>query len=774
MQVWLELVLREGFFLALLAGLGSGPASFLPDRYGRAGRLAMAPVLGLCVGACVTVTLVYAFPASDTPWMIVVLALASVLLAVRRGGLSLRHPSPSSVLQIALVTFVVVGSFDLPLALRHTVGPDGGYHIADTGGYVSEINGETRESIHQVARARAPFPDLALSYWSGYAQRNQQLDVSALEANANELLGLGSTDTQAPFLIVIVLVGALGVFAAVRRLSDGHGWAAAIAGCLFAGPLFAELFIDGSQAAIAGAALLVPIAVLGVEALSERRPTTLVLFALLAAGLQTVYPLFLPAAVIAGAGAILLLTIRRLHRGRPDREEVIAAAARLMTVLVLAAVFTPVAFSRNAQYWLSLLNGSFSLNGLPAYSLPLEVLPGWLLQTQEFYGLVDLSHADAGPLALAGFLPLILLTVIGLAVWRHRAVLMMLAVAAGAMLLAYYTGAGRGCSYCVQRNLLPIVPLGIAALGLGVAVLASSRSRAGLPAALVISTIALASVGGQGMVERQRLANGSYLLDRQDRRALSALPTGAGAVELEGFGQGPLAPMEEPLAYNLVDERTDGRLSLPTYVDDAKGLFYLGGMQPLGPSFRSDYAYVLTRLAGIRTSRTLVARAGAIALERRSGDLDVTITGGVSVAMARRDPSGEAWVSGPLHFLVVGGDPAKRAWLTLVFARTVPVMVGQRPGLAGVTTGPGDLRICMAALGRAPVRSADVAVSFTPQPPPPTTEPYAEPLPARGLRLVSMTASTRPCAGAGAPTHAPTAPKRRLRSISPGPLRSAR
>ena len=39
---------------------------------------------------------------------------------------------------------VILGSFDYPLALRHTVGPDGGYTIADTAGYVSETNGEVR------------------------------------------------------------------------------------------------------------------------------------------------------------------------------------------------------------------------------------------------------------------------------------------------------------------------------------------------------------------------------------------------------------------------------------------------------------------------------------------------------------------------------------------------------------------------------------------------------------------------------------------------------
>ena len=111
---------------------------------------------------------------------------------------------------------VILGSFSYPFAQRHTVGPDGGYAIADAAGYLSEIDGEQHDSIRQSDRLHAPFADLSLSYWAGYAQGNQQLDVSALESNVNDLLGLGATDTQSAFLIAVILIGALGVFAVVR------------------------------------------------------------------------------------------------------------------------------------------------------------------------------------------------------------------------------------------------------------------------------------------------------------------------------------------------------------------------------------------------------------------------------------------------------------------------------------------------------------------------------------------------------------------------------
>ena len=162
-------------FVVLLAAIGSGPATYLPERFDRAARWALAPVFGLCVGVCVTVTLVYAFPTRDTSWVLIVLAVASVALACwhtgrpaawrRSGGASpaeTERPfairrSPGIVrdaFQIGVVVIVILVSFNYPLGLRHTVGPDGGYAIADTTGYVSETNGEERDSIHQAEHLR--------------------------------------------------------------------------------------------------------------------------------------------------------------------------------------------------------------------------------------------------------------------------------------------------------------------------------------------------------------------------------------------------------------------------------------------------------------------------------------------------------------------------------------------------------------------------------------------------------------------------------------------
>src|SRR5450755_4461454 len=104
MHVLLDLIGRELLFCALLTALGTGPAAFLPDRFDRTSRWTLAPTFGLCVGVCVTVTVVYVFPAHDTGWMVIVLALASVVLAWWRRPTRWRAPSLLTVVQVCATT----------------------------------------------------------------------------------------------------------------------------------------------------------------------------------------------------------------------------------------------------------------------------------------------------------------------------------------------------------------------------------------------------------------------------------------------------------------------------------------------------------------------------------------------------------------------------------------------------------------------------------------------------------------------------------------------
>lgn len=257
-------------------------------------------------------------------------------------------------------------------------------------------------------------------------------------------------------------------------------------------------------------------------------------------------------------------------------------------------------------------------------------------------------------------------------------------------------------------------------------------------------------IGHEAIVLRQRLTHSDFMLGRGARKAVAALPSDPGQVELEGFSEGGQAPAELPLVYNLVNERAPGQVSLPTFVNDNSGLAYLlGGPVGLGPSFRADYQYVLTRLAGVRTRRRTVARFGSIALQRRIYDLDVTPISGLSVATPQLDPGGTAWVVGsvPLEFLVVGGSPGQPAWVSLGFRVTVPVTVPHGPGVVSARREGSVLRVCMQAAGNPPVRQAIVQPHFTPQAPPLPPNRYDPPYPARGLALTSMSVSTRSCGG---------------------------
>ena len=216
------------------------------------------------------------------------------------------------------------------------------------------------------------------------------------------------------------------------------------------------------------------------------------------------------------------------------------------------------------------------------------------------------------------------------------------------------------------------------------------------------------------------MSQADYMLDPGDRQALAALPSGSGRVELEGFSESSQAPMELPLVYNLVDERTGGKVSVPTLAADDNGLAYLtAGPAPLGAWFTPDYRYVLTRLAGVTTDRQTIARFGSIALQRRVAPLDVTVLSGVSVATARLDPGGRAWLTPgvPVDFLVVG-DPTRPAWVSLRLRATVPITAPTGMDVVGHSRQGDELHVCLRVPGAGPVRNTAVSAAFAPQPPP--------------------------------------------------------
>lgn len=753
MHIWIDLIFREFALLALLLAVGSGPVAWLGARFDPAARFALAPVFGLCLSTAVTETLVQWEPARSTYLVLIPLALGSLAVAWPR-GLFAKRLELRDVAGLALVCLVVSGPLLYSLHERASVGPVA-FNVYDAAGYVGVTDAMQSRSIEQ-ATAVVRRDDLIQQFWSSYAGGFQNLDATSLEASFNDILGLHASDTNSAFLLALLLVGAFGAFAAIRFLTQTKSWAAVLAGCLFGGPFFIHLWADSSQAAICGLALVLPIALLGIELTRSWRLADTLLLGLLAAGVVTLYPLFAPPLVIAAALLIGFLLLRAARKRTLTLRLVAGGALRIAAVPAVAAAISPVAFGRDLRYWQAILQGAVPFSGLPQYHLPIGVLPGWLLQTREFYQLVDLGRGGAKGLILAVILPLLFVLLIGYGLKRFRIACGALSLLVACGVLATYVHSANGCNYCVQRNLLPLGPLLAALLSLGIFALLSQPARYLRGAGAVGLLLVVVAVGDRARTDRLLVVDQAYIQDSANRYVLNALPARHGTLEVEGFGSSLRAPGELPLVYELADERVHGRISLPAEVSDYSALAYLGGIRTAGPEFKPDYSYVLTRFAGILTTRRLIARSGGIALEKRTQPLDVTLGGGLGAPLARLDTEGAAWVQGgllrePVLVYVTGPSGGARVWARLRFevgqGVGVPAQPGVTAGLAGTS-----LTVCVPARGRDPVRRAALNLSFMPLFPPTPHEAYPLlPLPAEGVRLASMTAVTGRCVPGGAP-----------------------
>jgi hypothetical protein len=758
MHIWADIFMRELVMLATLLALGSGPASFLGRRFDAAARLAMAPVLGLCLGTCVFTTLIWFTTARSTYWLLPILAVVSVAVALWRGlaifaksgetpassraRLLIRRLRPRDAIALVAVCVVVTAPLNYTLHERHSVGPIG-FEVWDTVGYTAEIDGMTQQSIraaaHQNYTTARNFID---AYWEFYASGNQNLDAAPLSANFNELIGLHATDTQSLFLIVFLLVGALGAFASVRYAAPKPFWAAPLGGMLFAGPFFMQLIADGSQAAICGLSLILPIFAVGTEALCKhgRRFASIALFALLASGLIALYPLFVPGVAISTIVVLLAVAISAWRRGNLGRRTLAGATGAIFVVVAMTVVLNMVSFLRDVGYWHDVLNGAHIGSGLPQYALPVSVLPGWLLQTREFYSLTNLAHASFHEALTGVALPAILIVAILAGLWYRRWNLILIPLILACATLAEYTSVNRHCSYCVDRNSLPIAPLAIGLLALGLAALVTTPRRWLRWSGVAVAIVAVVAVAARTRQERLRFADGSYFLDAGNRALLSHLPSNAGTVDIEGYGEDPgKATGELPLVYFLVSERNHGAVSVPSEYTDYASLAYLGESNPTNPQFSPSYRYVLTRLAGVQTGRRVIAQTGSLALEERAGPLDATVVSGIAIPPVRQDAQGLAWVEGPVHLLLVGGGPSP-AWISLRFRATVPVTVPHQPGVQARSKPGGELTACVRATGKAPVRKATIALSFPLVPGIVPAEPFALPEAPQGVQLVAMRA----------------------------------
>ncbi len=760
MHIWSELILRELAFVAILLMLGAAPASYLSERFDAAGRIAMTPVLGFCLGTCVTTTLLQFAPTNDTYWILLPLALGSLAIAVGRSYRRTTAPAWRQRLPLRdlgallLVTLAVTAPVTYVLHERHTAGP-AVYTYTDVDNYVGVQDAArtvslptARASWQHAVRTGARYGDFTQFIWSFIADFGSNLDATPLDSNVNALLGLGATDTFAPFLTVLLLAGALTAFAAVRFYSRSRTSMAAVAGCLFGGPMFLELWFDSYQAAIVALSLLLPFLMLLDCAIEARRRADLALISLLLATMLTVYPLYVT--LMLGAAVLRIgwhaLSARRA--GQSWRALLRPVVVSALAVAVMSVVFDPVAFARDLRYYKHVLDGTLAFPRV-SYHLRLSVLPGWIGQTREFWNMPPLGHADFKQLLLGGLLPIVFIGFAVVGLLRYRAALILAGLGLVCAAAAEYAYSSRQmCTYCAERNLLPLGPIVAVLIGLGLAALLAISGRRARIAALLGALLVIAAVGLRTRIELIRFANGSYFLDTANRTLLSHLPRSSRWVEEEGYGASEYGQAEQPLVYHLINERAPGRVSVLLGSDVGNALQYLnfGSVLPPGPEFHPDYRYVLTRLGSVATDRRVIARSGGIALEERVARLDVTPSAGLGASLERIDRTGTAWVQTqyPLELYVAGYNAGQPAWARLTFWAAQAVSVPAQRGVR--TRSDGHVVVaCIRADGVEPARKATIRIDAILHPgvAPHLLFPPATPL--EGLKLTEMRAVSGHC-----------------------------
>ena len=711
----------------------------------------------MCLGTSLFTTLLYFFPADDTGWLIPVAVAISVLVAAIRcrgavGWRMLRANLAGWVSLAAVVALVTVPILAVTHA-RDSLGPVS-YAVGDAIGYVAETDTDISTSLHEQINARPPLPNEAANYGAVYAQSYQNLDVAPLAANVDSLLGLESTDTWEAFLIAVVVAGGLAALAAVRwmlRQSDElvRTVAGATAGGMFAGAFFLQLYAADSEAALCGLAVLLPLAAVAADATIEPVWSALALLALLLAGLMAVYPTFVVPVAAAGGLALVFLAARRGRVTRPgERLELRQGALRVGFIVAFAVLLNIVSFTRDLRYWKELVTGglnSASL-GFPVFNMKAETLPAWLFQVRNLFTTTSFAQASLTVTLEEVLVPLLLIGIAIIALRRFPVLWWLVVVIIVVALLGEYEATKYACSYCTDRSLLPIAPmfLGLVAVGLGVMWMSNRPLVRVLGVIVVLLWLVPAFTSERDM--RNRVSYGGVFLESRDRTVLGLLPADA-TVEVEGFDTNPpTASPAEPFAYELAAEGSNGHASIPGDVSNSNAIAYFG-VRPLNAGqFNPFYRYVLTRLPGIETDRQVVGRLYGVALEKRVQPLDVTPDAGLVTPEQQADPDGEGWLSNtvPLR-LIVAGPGSVPAYVGLRIVESVPTQVTpNQPGVRWRLRG-NQLFVCVRATGTAPARIAQFGVTFNPVVSNIDIGPYALPPDLIGVQLAEMRVAAGRC-----------------------------
>ncbi len=709
-----QLLAREFAFVAIMGSIGSSFSLLVRRVMSMAARVSVALVIGVCVSSSIFTVLVWEFPAHSTAWLLPALAASSLIVSIAlhlRRGFAVKWRSLLLTLgQMVLIAIAVIGPTSAVLAHRQSVGPVA-YQVADAGGYVLETDGMIHESSRTaVSVASGGWSDLVQAFWTGYAVSDGESAIDPVSANVDALAGWGATETQSAFLLAVLLIGALGVYGLLIELLRKPSWLAVLGGALFGGSFFLQLFFDGSEGAICGLVVLLPLAFFGYEALLKPTWSSIVLLGILFSGSLTLYPPFVPPEVLAGVVALAVTTVIKVRR----RDALRTYTRGLLSVLAVGSIGTLLnvySTARDARY---VANVSSYVHGQPNYDLPAHVLFSWLTQIRGLYDLSFSQHGAIWNVAVGIGLPLLLLACAIGSIARFRISLLLLTYGLLVVGLAFYNkghvhNGALGCTYCEERTLLPLSVVIIVTVVLGLAALVARSGWLGKVTASLVATgfIACSAVA---VVQSIRRFDNAYFLPTTVQSALAHLPSGEN-VALEGFNEAiPNPTAEFMLTYAAADERSWQHVSVPADSNENNSLLYFGNLGESSltfpnPYFHTPVRYVLTRVPRVKTDRETLFRAGPVALQRLSHRPSVLLDSGFSVEQpayvsASGAPLQNAWIDEPMRFVVLG--PAAdssfvRLWFNLPHWLYTTAVSG--PHIEQVKRAPHKISVCVRASG---------------------------------------------------------------------------
>lgn len=779
------LFLKEIVLLVALTGVGAGLAAHLrSDKLPGVCRLAIAPALGLAVSAPVLMSLNFFVPLRHALWFAVLpaaaVSLAVALRALRmEGGPRVTLPPPRQLAQLAVIGAALFFALNHTIDVRNSHGPIG-YGIFDGPGYITYIQGYTDFTNEKPLAEPAPNDDVQrpagigwgdawdISLRYGWALKFQHTAAQTVPAVVGGAAGWPPWQMLTPFMVVLLMIGALGVYALTVTFGGRRAeWPGVLAALAFAGPVTFQVFIDGSAGLLSGLALLPAIFVVGLRALEVPRKTLTVLLGAMLAGLQAVYPELLALPAAAAVLVVLALGVHRRRLGRLTRSIALRAVGHLSLLGASALLLSP----RTAPWTLNYLYDQISrqtlFGGLIEYDMGIEYLPGWLAQTREFYSFA-IGPQQELPVLVGLVLPIVLIGVAAFGVRRFAWSRLLLAFLVVVAAQAYLTGRSLDCSYCTQRSLVALTPVIPVLVALGVAALATNGRRWGRYSAMVIGVTTVIAVGVTMEQSLSRATAGAYTGSTNLEPLASEVRQEVdGPLHLEGFAAPPFwAWAEQPTTYAAMNQATDQRLSTVATYNDYGGFTYTQ-TRPVGhPVYTPRYRYVLTRFGSLDSGREEIARRGPLRLMRRATPFDVVVARGAAVDKESADPAGLAWVQssseqlgypqlgfeqGRLTFWISALTP-RRAFLRLTLAAPPELSVTDPAGAVVRPLPEGRFDVCLPVQGSGGLRIQSVGL----EPPTGPLLPSGEaldpvPRPAQAIRLDAALASSRPCETAGAP-----------------------